>query len=108
MRAQLAQGLRASPPTLLPSLPHPHPPISALGFHLHYEGDAPHPNTTKWAVTPLAVSRTKRHLDSGLCARFWAAVDSDICKRKPYLLPKTEKAPDAKGSAGSSTIMANS
>lgn len=55
---------------------------------MHYEGDAPHPNASQWAVQMLAVSQTKRFLDAGLVARFWEAVDTEIDVNKRYLQPR--------------------
>jgi parafibromin len=68
------------------------PPVKifnrALGFHVHFDAEPPHPNAAAWAVTPLAISKTRRYLDAGVSARFWRAVDDHIFVRKPYLLPK--------------------
>ena len=69
----------------------PPPPILALGFHLFYEGEAPHPNGTAWAVTILPVSHSKRFTDSSLAARFWEAIDNEIYVKKRYLLPASVK-----------------
>lgn len=61
----------------------------------------PHANAAAWAVQPLAVSKTKRFLDSGLAARFWAAVDHDVYTRKPHLVPKgTGSGPAGAGAQG--------
>ena len=60
----------------------------ALGFHLHYEGEKVHENIAKWGITPLAVSKSRRHGDAGLVQEVWAAVDKEINLRKPYLAPK--------------------
>jgi hypothetical protein len=68
-------------------------PSAALGFHLFYEGDAPHTNAAQWSVQLLAVSQTKRFLDAGLVARFWEAIDTEIDVNKRYLMPRAVAAP---------------
>jgi hypothetical protein len=55
---------------------------------MHYEGDPPHPSAAQWAVSLLPVSKTQRYTDSGVAAKFWNAVDTDVSIRKQYLLPK--------------------
>lgn len=92
--AHCEAGRRAAVGTTLnthsPNSPPPlSAPLPALGFHLYYEGDAPHQNASQWKVQLLAVSQTKRFLDAGLVARFWEAIDSDIEINKRYLLPRT-------------------
>ena len=81
---------------------HTPPFFAALGFHMHYEGDPPHPNASQWAVQLLPVSKTQRYMDAGVAARFWSAVDSDLHVRKSYLLPRVKQpgAPDAAAVGG--------
>jgi parafibromin len=68
------------------------PPVKifnrAMGFHVHFDGEAAHPNCQNWAVTPLVISKTKRYLDPGVVIKFWRAVDEHVFVKKPYLLPK--------------------
>jgi len=77
------------------------PPVKifnrALGFHLYFEGDAPHVNCQNWAVTPLAISKTKRYLDQGVQIKFWRTIDDHIFVKKPYLLPKGANGPSGSG-----------
>ncbi|VDN86668.1 unnamed protein product [Brugia pahangi] len=42
-------------------------------------------NVAKWSVNVLKLSRTKRHLDRAILARFWEALDRYIIKNKPHL-----------------------
>jgi len=60
----------------------------AMGFHLMYEGDAPHENVPRWAVTPLRIAKARRYTDAGVAQQFWSALDAFIWHKKPYLLPK--------------------
>lgn len=77
------------------------PPVKifnrALGFHLYFEGDAPHANCQNWAVTPFAISKTKRYLDQGVQIKFWRTIDDHIFVKKPYLLPKGATGPSSMG-----------
>lgn len=74
----------------------------AVGFHLMWEGDAPHANIPKWNVKILAVSKTKRYLDAGVANKFWELVDRDVTVRKPYLMPKVAPGGAAGGGAAGS------
>ena len=65
----------------------------AIGFHVHFEGEAPHANCEAWSVTKLELSRTKRYLDAGKVNQIWLAVDERIWTRQEYLLPKGSKLP---------------
>jgi hypothetical protein len=62
--------------------------ITGKGFHVMFDGDAPHENVSKWNVNILRVDRARRHLDAGIVGHFWSIVDKDIFERKPFLLPK--------------------
>jgi hypothetical protein len=65
-----------------------------------YEGDAVPESVQKWAVTPLAVSRTKRYLDPAVANKFWAALDQYILVKRPYLLPKGASSAATPATAG--------
>lgn len=63
------------------------------GFYLHFEDEAVPRAVSRWKVVPLGVSKSQRHLDKGLVARFWRQVDDFISVRKPYLMRAPSAAP---------------
>lgn len=56
------------------------------GFCLYYDDESVPPSIKRWKVTPLGVSKSQRHLDKGLVARFWRIVDEFVAVKKPFLL----------------------
>ncbi|VDN30598.1 unnamed protein product [Gongylonema pulchrum] len=54
-------------------------------FHLMFDDQKVDDNIAKWSVSILKLSRTKRHLDRAILARFWEALDRYIIKNKPHL-----------------------
>lgn len=58
---------------------------NVAAFHLMYDDQKMDNNVAKWSVNVLKLSRTKRHLDRAILARFWEALDRYIIKNKPHL-----------------------
>ncbi|XP_050665371.1 parafibromin isoform X2 [Leptidea sinapis] len=54
-------------------------------FHLKYDEMKLDANVSRWAVTVLNLSRTKRHLDRALLLSFWETLDKHMMKNKPHL-----------------------
>ena len=80
------------------------------GFFLHYEDEPVPPSVRRWRVDALGVSRSQRHLDTGLVARFWQTVDEFVSLKKPFLMRDTSRpsagvapAPGGSSSASSSS-----
>jgi hypothetical protein len=61
------------------------PPVTifsrTLGFHVHFDADAPHANCERWAVKPLALSKVHRHGDQGIATRVWGERDVPFRER---------------------------
>uniref|UniRef100_A0A8R1Y4A7 Cell division control protein 73 C-terminal domain-containing protein n=1 Tax=Onchocerca volvulus TaxID=6282 RepID=A0A8R1Y4A7_ONCVO len=58
---------------------------NVAAFHLMYDDQKTDNNVAKWSVNVLKLSRTKRHLDRAILARFWETLDRYIIKNKPHL-----------------------
>ncbi|VDM96555.1 unnamed protein product [Thelazia callipaeda] len=58
---------------------------NVAAFHLMYDDQKMDNNVAKWSVNVLKLSRTKRHLDRAILARFWETLDRYIIKNKPHL-----------------------
>jgi len=54
-------------------------------FHLKYDEMKLDANVSRWAVTVLNISRTKRHLDRATLMTFWEKLDVYMLKNKPEL-----------------------
>lgn len=54
-------------------------------FHLKYDEMKLDANVSRWAVTVLNLSRTKRHLDRAILMAFWETLDKHMMKNKPHL-----------------------
>ncbi|KHN72688.1 Parafibromin [Toxocara canis] len=58
---------------------------NVAAFHLMFDDQRLDGNVAKWSVNILKLSRTKRHLDRAMLARFWETLDHYIVKNKPHL-----------------------
>ncbi|XP_061713858.1 parafibromin [Cydia pomonella] len=54
-------------------------------FHLKFDEMKLDANVSRWAVTVLNLSRTKRHLDRAVLLGFWETLDKHMMKNKPHL-----------------------
>jgi hypothetical protein len=73
-----------------------------MGFHLHYDDEPVPTSISRWSVMPLGVSKSQRHLDPGVVAKFWDRVDRFVSVKKPFLLADA-KPPSSSASASSAT-----
>ena len=51
------------------------------GFHLCYEGEAPHANIEKWNVFVMRIHKTIRHRDETIAVQFWNEMDRVLTRR---------------------------
>lgn len=58
---------------------------NVAAFHLMFDDQKVDGNVAKWSVNILKLSRSKRHLDRAILARFWEILDRYIIKHKPHL-----------------------
>lgn len=79
-----------------------------LGFCLYYDDESVPPSIKRWKVTALGVSKSQRHLDKGLVARFWRTVDEFVAVKKPFLLRQGDGASDPATAAAASSSSSSS
>ncbi|VDD88604.1 unnamed protein product [Enterobius vermicularis] len=58
---------------------------NVAAFHLMFDDQRLDNNVAKWSVNVLKLSRSKRHLDRAILAKFWQVLDKHIVKNKPHL-----------------------
>uniref|UniRef100_A0A0N5AEI5 Parafibromin n=1 Tax=Syphacia muris TaxID=451379 RepID=A0A0N5AEI5_9BILA len=58
---------------------------NVAAFHLMFDDQRLDNNVAKWSVNVLKLSKSKRHLDRAILAKFWQLLDKHIVKNKPHL-----------------------
>ncbi|KAJ2745846.1 accessory factor associated with RNA polymerase II [Coemansia sp. BCRC 34301] len=59
---------------------------NCLGFYPKYQDERPKDTVNSWAVSPLNIERSKRHMDRATVVGLWNSLEQYMARNKPDLL----------------------
>ncbi|KAJ2445238.1 accessory factor associated with RNA polymerase II [Coemansia sp. RSA 2424] len=59
---------------------------NCLGFYPKYQDERPKDSVNSWAVSPLNIERSKRHMDRATVVGLWNSLEQYMARNKPELL----------------------